>query len=298
MYHNPALLHESIEGLRISPVGTYVDLTFGGGGHSAAILERLTKGRLLVFDQDARALENPPHDPRIVRVHANFCFLMQFLRFHKAHPVDGILADLGVSSHQIDTPERGFTTRADAPLDMRMDISGGITAVQWLATISEEELADTLYYYGDIRNARQVAKAMVTYRSTSPFQTTGQLKAAVQRFMTPGKEHQFIARVFQALRIAVNREMEALKEMLRQCVVALKPGGRLVVISYHSVEDRLVKHFLRSGNFEDKPDTDFFGHATLPFRPVVAGAIKPTAQEIQQNPRARSARLRIGERAI
>lgn len=293
MYHKPVLLDESLEGLRISPEGTYVDLTFGGGGHSSAILQRLTTGRLIVFDQDTRALENPPHDARVVKVHANFCFLMQYLRFHDALPVDGILADLGVSSYQIDTPDRGFTTRFEAPLDMRMDTTSTTTAADWLAAASEEELSDTLFYYGDIRNSRQVARAMV---AAAPLRTTAQLKAAVQRFMPPGKEHQFLARLFQALRIAVNRETETLREMLRQSVAALRPEGRLVVIAYHSVEDRLVKHFLRSGNFDDKPETDFFGQTKAPFHPVVAGAIKPSEAEIQQNPRARSARLRIGER--
>ncbi len=296
MYHNPVLLNESVEALRISPKGTYVDLTFGGGGHSRAILEKLTSGRLFAFDQDEQAFRNAPDDPRLTTVSGNFRYMIQFLRYYSAIPVDGILADLGVSSYQIDTPDRGFTNRMEAPLDMRMNISSEKNAAGLLATVTQEELAGYLYNYGDIKNSKQVAAAIINHRSVTPIKTSGELKEAVKRFVIHGRENQFLARLFQALRIAVNDEAEALKEMLMQTLDALKPGGRLAVISYHSLEDRLVKHFLRSGNFDDKPVTDFFGRSSSPFILVKPGAIKPSIDEIGSNPRSRSATLRIGER--
>jgi 16S rRNA (cytosine1402-N4)-methyltransferase len=296
MYHKPVLLHESLEGLRISPEGTYADLTFGGGGHSVAILGRLTTGRLIVFDQDRRALENAPADDRLVPVSANFRYLLHFLRYHDALPVDGIIADLGVSSHQIDTPERGFTTRTDAPLDMRMNPAASLTAAEVIAGSTEERLADVLYQYGELRNARQMAAALCARRSVSPITTANHLREALVHCIPSRQEHKFMARIFQALRIEVNDELGALREMLMQCAEAIKPGGRLVVLSYHSLEDRLVKRFIRSGTFSDRPETDFFGRVDTPFTPVVSGAVKPTGEEISENNRARSARLRIGER--
>jgi len=296
MYHKPVLLRESLEGLRISPEGTYADLTFGGGGHSEAILKQLTTGRLIVFDQDRRALENAPADDRLVPVHANFRFLLHFLRFHDAIPLDGIIADLGVSSHQIDTPERGFTTRADVALDMRMNTAASLTAAELIAGSTEEALADILYNYGELRNARQMAAALCAQRVVSPVTTVGQLREALSHCIPPRQENKFMARIFQALRIEVNDELGSLREMLMQCAEAVRPGGRLVVISYHSLEDRLIKRFLRSGTFSDRPETDFFGRIATPFTPVGSGAVKPADEEIADNKRARSARLRIGER--
>jgi len=297
MYHKPVLLKESVDGLRISPAGTYADLTFGGGGHSKAILERLgPNGRLIAFDQDTDAFKNAPSDNRFVPVNANFRYLLQFLRYHKALPLDGILADLGVSSHQIDTPERGFTTRGDAPLDMRMDRAVGANASDMIASASEEELADTLYYYGELKNARRIAAAMVAERQTQTLDRVDVLRNVLAPFVPARHENRFMARVFQAFRIAVNDEIGALKEMLLQCPEAIGPGGRMVVISYHSLEDRLVKHFFRSGNFQDLPNKDFFGRVQTPFKAITSGALAPSEEEVQNNNRARSARLRIGER--
>ncbi len=296
MYHNPVLLHESLEGLRISPVGTYADLTFGGGGHAKAILGQLTTGKLVVFDQDQRALDNAPVDDRLICVHANFRFLLNFLRYHNALPLDGVLADLGVSSYQFDTPERGFTTRENATLDMRMNTGLEKTAADIITEASEEKLADILYHYGELRNARQLASALVNARSNQPVTTVDHLKAAIGKHIPARQEKKFMARVFQAFRIEVNDELPALREMLVQCKEAIKPGGRLVVIAYHSLEDRLVKRYLRNGTFDDKPETDFYGRVDAPFTPVGSGAIMPSSEEIQQNNRARSARLRIGER--
>lgn len=297
MYHNPVLLHESIAGLRISPSGTYADLTYGGGGHSRAILDQLPQGRLIAFDQDPRAIENRIDDPRLIMVNGNFRYLMQFLRYHDALPLDGLLADLGVSSHQIDNPERGFTTRGDAPLDMRMDTEQTQSALNLLQEITEEALTAILKEFGELQQARRIAGAIVETRKVGEIDTTARLKEAVKPFIPFKQEHKFLAQLFQAIRIAVNDEMPALKEMLMQCADAIKPGGRLVVIAYHSLEDRLVKHYIRSGNFEDKPETDFFGNTKAPFKPITRKAITASPEEIAQNSRARSAKLRIGERS-
>jgi 16S rRNA (cytosine1402-N4)-methyltransferase len=296
MYHNPVLLQESIEGLRIVPGGTYVDVTFGGGGHSRAILERMQGGRLIAIDQDMEAQANAPDDKRFTLVHGNFRYLIQYLRYLNALPADGILADLGISSHQIDRPERGFTLRTDAPLDMRMDQGTEQNAAKLLASASKDELHQILKEFGEIQHAGRAASALVVYRETKPLNTSDAIREALKHMIPARQEHKFLAKVFQALRIAVNDELEALKELLQQCPDILKPGGRLVVISYHSLEDRLVKHFLRSGNFEDKPDTDFFGRVSAPFRVITRSAVTPAEIELKTNNRARSARLRIGER--
>lgn len=296
MYHNPVLLAESIAGLRISPTGIYADLTFGGGGHSQAILPHLSTGRLIAFDQDPRALENRIDDQRITMVNGNFRYLLQYLRYCDALPLDGILADLGVSSYQIDRPERGFTTRGDAPLDMRMDTGQVMSAEDLLRNSSEDELTMIFREFGELTQGRLIARAIIAFRSQQPITTSAMLKEAVKHYIPFKHEHKFLAQLFQAIRIAVNDEMAALQEMLLQCKDALKPGGRLVIIAYHSLEDRLVKHYLRSGNFLDQPEVDFFGKASVPFRVITRKAIVASEEEIAGNPRSRSARLRIGER--
>jgi 16S rRNA (cytosine1402-N4)-methyltransferase len=296
MYHKPVLLHESIEGLRISPGGIYVDVTFGGGGHSRAILERLEGGRLIAIDQDTEAAGNVIDDARFTLVHGNFRYLIQYLRYLGALPADGILADLGISSHQIDRVERGFTLRAEAPLDMRMDQGLEQSAATLLAKATQEELQQIFRNFGEIQHAGRVASSLIRYRDNQPLETSDAIREALKHMIPARQEHKFLAKVFQALRIAVNDELEALKEFLTQSPDILKPGGRLAVISYHSLEDRLVKHFLRSGNFEDKPDTDFFGKVHSPFRMITRSAVTPSERELAENNRARSARLRIGEK--
>lgn len=295
-YHKSVLLEESIEALRIRPGGTYVDATFGGGGHSRAILARLEGGRLIAFDQDPEAVENRPDDPRLTIVNHNFRFLRNFLRLHQAMQVDGILADLGVSSHQIDEPGRGFSTRFDGELDMRMDRRKPLTAVQILNKSTEEALAGIFHRYGEIANARKLASRIVEQRKTRPFQTTTDLKEVADRCAERGREFKYEAQVFQALRIEVNNELPALTEFLEQSVAVLSPGGRLVVISYHSLEDRLVKNFFRSGNFEGIQEKDFFGNVTAPLKMVTRRVVVPGAEEIENNNRARSARLRVAEK--
>ncbi len=294
-YHRPVMLEEALQALRINPEGTYVDATFGGGGHARKILERLHSGRLIAFDQDPDAKNNLPDNDRLVFVEHNFKHLIRFLKLHRALPVDGILADLGVSSHQIDTGSRGFSTRFDAPLDMRMDPNAPVSARDVVNEYPEEDLADVFYQYGGLRNSRALARAVVKARRARHIETTGRLAEILTPFggQRPAK---FLAKAFQAIRIEVNQELEALKELLRQTTEALKPGGRLVVISYHSLEDRLVKSYIRYGNFEGKPETDLYGNLRAPFRPVVRKAIKASEQEISENPRARSARLRVGEK--
>ena len=260
MYHQPALLHECIEGLGINPSGVYADLTFGGGGHSREILAKLNAdGRLLAFDQDEDAISNAIDDARFTLVNENFRYLKNFLRLHKAFPVDGILADLGISSHQIDTPERGFATRFEGPLDMRMARNQGITASDMVNTYPEEKLLSVFKLYGEISNARQLAAKIVEAR-IKPITTTGELKEAIKSCMPPNYENKYLAQVFQAIRIEINDEMGALQAMLKQCADALKPGGRLVVISYHSLEDRLVKNYIKAGNLEGELQKDFYGN--------------------------------------
>ena len=296
MYHQPALLHECIEGLSINPSGTYADLTFGGGGHSREILSKLNAdGRLLAFDQDEDAISNTIDDDRFTLVNENFRYLKNFLRLHKAFPVDGILADLGISSHQIDTPQRGFATRFEGPLDMRMARSQGITASDMVNTYPEEKLLSVFRLYGEISNARQLAARIVEAR-IKPITTTGELKEAIKSCMPPNYENKYLAQVFQAIRIEINDEMGALQAMLKQCADALKPGGRLVVISYHSLEDRLVKNYIKAGNPEGELQKDFYGNILAPFKSITRKPITPSDEEVASNPRSRSAKLRIAQK--
>jgi len=296
MYHQPALLHECIEGLSINPSGIYADLTFGGGGHSAVILEKLNKkGMLLAFDQDEDSISNIPEDERFTLINQNFRFMKNFLRLYNAIPIDGILADLGISSHQIDTPERGFATRFEGPLDMRMNRNQGITAAQLINTYSEEKLLSIFRLYGEIDNAKQLVNRIIAARN-STIETISEFKEIIKPCTPRQTENKYLAQVFQALRIEVNDEMGALKTMLKQTVDVLKPGGRLVIISYHSLEDRLVKNFLRSGNFEGTLEKDFFGNIITPFKSITRKPIMPKDEELAINPRARSAKLRIAQK--
>ena len=295
MYHNPVMPEEVLKGLSISSGGTYVDATFGGGGHAKGILEHLGNGKLIAFDQDDEAQRNLPDDPRVIFVNHNFRFMKNFLRWHDCIPVDGILADLGVSSHQIDASERGFSTRFDGPLDMRMNQSAKTTAAEVLNSYSVEKLADLFYFYGELRNARHIASAIEKQRATNALQTTEQLSALLKPMAPRGREMKFLAQAFQALRIEVNGELEALKEFLTQCTDVVKPGGRLVVIAYHSLEDRLVKNFIRSGNFEGNIEKDLYGNYSTPFRQM-SKVVAASEKEIKENSRARSARLRIAQK--
>jgi 16S rRNA (cytosine1402-N4)-methyltransferase len=296
MYHRSVLLTESIEGLAIRPGGIYVDATFGGGGHSEAILSRLEDGKLFAFDQDADALANKPDDPRITLVNNNFRYIRNFLKLYKAVPVDGILADLGISSHQIDQPERGFSTRFEAGLDMRMDRRKGLSAKEIVNTASEEQLTKIFREYGEIRNAQKAARLIAGKRKEQPVETTGELKAVLAPCTGRGKENKFFAQVFQALRIEVNQELEALREFLVQGTDVLRPGGRFVVISYHSLEDKLVKNYFRTGNFGGNVEKDFYGNVKAPLRMVIRKAVTPSEEENEMNSRARSAKLRIAEK--
>jgi len=295
-YHTPVLLKECIEGLNIQPSGNYVDLTFGGGGHAALILEHLHDGHLFAFDQDPDAAQNAFDDPRFTLIPQNFKYLKNFLNFYKATPVDGILADLGVSSHQFDSAERGFSIRFDGPLDLRMDASKGQSAADLVNTADFANLARIFRMYGELNNPGKTAKAIINAREKQAITTTQGLKSVLKSCATKGKENKYFAQVFQALRIEVNAELEALEAMLKQSLEVLKPGGRLVVMSYHSLEDRLVKNFIKSGNFVGKVEKDFFGKANLPFRRISRKPIIATIEEVEKNPRARSAKLRIAEK--
>lgn len=292
IYHNPVLLFESVDGLEINPDGTYVDVTFGGGGHSREILSRLGEnGRLFAFDQDADALENAIDDPRFTLINENFRYIKRFLRFYGVKEVNGILADLGVSSHQFDVAERGFSTRFDAELDMRMNQNGEVSAYHIINEYEEEQLSSILFLYGELRNSRAIAKEIVSARANGEIKSSFQLKSVLKRFLPASKEHKILAQIFQAIRIEVNEELEVLKEFLEQTVEVLKVGGKLSVISYHSLEDRLVKRFMRSGLFEGEPEKDFYGNVSVPFKK--GKLIIPTQKEIQENNRARSAKLRV-----
>lgn len=298
-YHVPVLLRETVDGLDVKPDGVYVDVTFGGGGHSREILSRLgSEGRLFSFDQDADAEQNVPADEsRLTFVRSNFRYLTHWMRYHgQTEGVDGILADLGVSSHHFDAEERGFSFRFDAPLDMRMNGRGGETAAQVLNTRSEEELAKIFQLYGELKNGRRLAAAIVARRQEQAFSAIDDLLQVVKPMMPRDREKKDLARVFQALRIEVNHEMEALEEMLRGALRCLKPGGRLSVLTYHSLEDRMVKNFMRSGNVEGKVDQDFFGNRLSPLRPINNKVIVPSSEEQSTNPRSRSAKLRIAEK--
>ena len=302
-YHEPVLLQACIDGLDLQPGGTYVDITFGGGGHSREILRQLTPGpqsagRLFGFDQDADARANAQAigDPRLTFVASNFRNIKRYLRLYKADQVDGILADLGISSHQIDTPERGFSTRFDADLDMRMNQQADRTARQVVNSYAEADLHRILGMYGEITNARTAASAIVSARSNRPLNTVNDLKQALQRFAPRGKENKYFAQVFQALRIEVNEELQALEEFLEQVPDILKPGGRLVVLSYHSLEDRLVKNFINKGKFQGEVEKDLFGNELKPLQAITRKPVEATPDEIARNPRARSAKLRIAEK--
>lgn len=297
VYHIPALLNECMEGLDLKPDGTYVDVTFGGGGHSREILRRIgSNGHLYSFDQDEDAQRNIVDDDRFTFVYSNFRYLKNFLHYHGVEAVDGILADLGVSFHHFDDEERGFSFRFDAPLDMRMNKQARLTAAQILATYSEERLSQLFSLYGELRSARRIAAAIVAARSKGEVDTTGKLLELVSPYINRKQEKKELAQLFQALRIEVNNEMDSLRAMLRQAVEMLKPGGRLVVITYHSLEDRIVKNFIKTGNVEGTVEKDFFGRINAPLRAVNNKVIVPTDEEVERNPRSRSAKLRIAEK--
>ena len=296
VYHIPALLKESIDGLNLRPDGIYVDVTFGGGGHSMEILKRLKNGKLIAFDQDDDATVNAPVDNRFLFLNQNFRFLKSNLRFNGIESVDGLIADLGVSFHQFDEPARGFTFRQDAPLDMRMNKCGTITAVHLLNTMDESSLADLFYNFGELTNSRRIAKEIVAFRIVKPLSTVNDIIGAVGKLAPHRQENKFYAKLFQGLRIAVNHEIDFLKEMLEQALDVLNPGGRLVVITYHSLEDRVVKNFMKSGNFEGIGKKDFYGNIETPFRIITRKGITPGEEEISLNRRARSARLRVAEK--
>ena len=292
-YHNPVLLNECIQGLNIKENGVYVDVTFGGGGHSKEILKHLgPNGKLFGFDQDKDAQQNSIDDGRFVLIPENFRYISRFLRFHQVKKVDGILADLGVSSFQFDSPERGFSTRFDAELDMRMNQSDQLSAKDILNTYPEEQLANLFYSYGELRSSRGIASAIVNARKNQLINSSFELTGVLQKFLPAKRKNKILAQIFQALRIEVNQEMEVLKEFLNQIPDLLNPEGRLCVISYHSLEDRLVKRFIRTGLFEGEPERDIYGNFSVPLKKI-GGLITPSANEIKENNRARSAKLRI-----
>lgn len=292
----PVMLEESIEGLNIQSDGIYVDVTFGGGGHSIAILEQLGEnGKLLAFDQDEDAIKNAIDDERFSLINANFRYIKRFLRLYGVRKVDGILGDLGVSSHQLDIPHRGFSTRFEAKLDMRMNRDQHLDAYEVINSYAEEELRAMFYQYGELKNAPNLAKTIIEKRTEAPIETSKELNVLLEPLLFKGKENKILARIYQAIRIEVNQEIEALKEFLMQTEDLLNPGGRLSLISYHSIEDRLVKRFIRSGLFKGEPEKDFYGNVSVPFKKI--GKMKvASAEEIKRNGRARSAKLRIGER--
>lgn len=296
-YHVPVMLKESVDGMDIQPNGTYVDVTFGGGGHSKEILSRLgAKGILLGFDQDEDAEKNIVDDKRFIFVRSNFRYLSNFLRYHNIEKVDAILADLGVSSHHFDDSQRGFSFRFDGALDMRMNKRAGMTAADVVNTYEEERLADIFYLYGELKNSRKLASVIVRERAKSKIRTIEDFLTIIKPLFGREREKKELAKVFQALRIEVNQEMEALKEMLISATEMLKPGGRLVVITYHSLEDRMVKNLMKTGNIEGKQEQDFFGNLQTPYRLVNNKVIIPSPEEIERNPRSRSAKLRIAQR--
>ena len=296
-YHIPVLLHESIEGMNLQPKGIYVDMTFGGGGHSKEILRcGEIDIRLLSFDQDEDAEKNIVNDNRFTFVRSNFRYLLNFLRYYGIEQVDGILADLGVSSHHFDDSERGFSFRFDGNLDMRMNKRAGITAADIVNTYDEERLADLFYLYGELKNSRKLASTIVKARNEKTIKTIGDFLDIVKPLFGREREKKELAKVFQALRIEVNQEMEALKEMLYAATEALKPGGRLVIITYHSLEDRMVKNIMKTGNIEGKAIQDFYGNVQTPFRLINNKVIVANKEEVERNPRSRSAKLRIAEK--
>ncbi len=296
MYHNPVMREECIGGLNINPEGVYADVTFGGGGHSRAILEHLTTGHLYAFDQDEDAEANVIDDERFTFIPQNFKYLKNFIQLYHGGQIDGVIADLGVSSHQFDTPEKGFSTRFDGPLDMRMSQMTPNDAATVVNTYDHAALTRILRLYGEMQQPQLIASDIIMARENGPIETTMQLKAAVERRLPRGKENKVLAQLFQALRIEVNQELDALTAFLAQCPDVLKPGGRLVVMSYHSLEDRLVKNFMKTGNAEGKEEKDFFGNLITPYTIITRKPIVPSDEEMERNPRARSAKLRIAER--
>lgn len=295
-YHNPVLLKETVDGLAVKADGVYVDVTFGGGGHSREILNRLgPEGKLFAFDQDKDAIENAFVDERFTLINENFRYIKRFLRFHGIRKVDGVLGDFGVSSHQFDVAERGFSTRFESKLDMRMNQQSSLSAHQVINEYEEKQLKEVLFNYGELRNAPKIAKTIVSARKEGEIATSEKLKEILKPFLPMGKEHKILAQIYQAIRIEVNQEIEALKEFLLQTEELLEKGGRLSLISYHSLEDRLVKRYIRSGMFEGEPEKDFYGNISVPFKKV-GNMIVPTFEEIKKNNRARSAKLRVAER--
>ncbi len=295
-YHNPVLLKETVDGLAIKPNGVYVDVTFGGGGHSREILKRLgAEGKLYAFDQDLDALDNSIDDDRFVLINENFRFIKRFLRFHGVRKVDGILGDFGVSSHQFDVAERGFSTRFESDLDMRMNQNKELSAYNVINEYDESDLRVMFLQYGELRNAPKLARTIVGARKTEPIKTSSALKEVLKPFLPKHKEHKILAQIYQAIRIEVNQEIEVLKDFLEQTEGLLDSGGRVSLISYHSLEDRLVKRYIRNGMFEGEPEKDLYGNVTVPFKKV-GGLIVPADEEIKQNNRARSAKLRIAEK--
>ena len=297
VYHNPVLLQESVSALITNPDGCYADATFGGGGHSAEILKRLSpKGSLMAFDRDADAAANAPADRRFTLIHNNFRFIHNYTLLHHPEGLDGILADLGVSSHQFDTAERGFSFRYSAPLDMRMNVQGDKTAADIVNSYTQNELEKILKVYGEVDNARKVAELIVKARSSAPILTTDDLDNAIAAALPSFAEHKFLAKVYQALRIEVNQEMRALEKFLSGAAASLKKGGRLAIITYHSLEDRMVKNFFRSGNIEGTVEKDIYGRSSAPLKPLGGKPVIPSEEEIAQNTRARSAKLRVAEK--
>ncbi len=295
MYHNPVLLSQAVDGLNIKPNGVYVDVTFGGGGHSKEILKRLNpEGKLFAFDQDTDTLANTINDERFTLINENFRYIKRFLRFHNIKKVDGILADLGVSSHQFDVPERGFSTRFEGQLDMRMNQNQELNAYKIINDYDEQKLAYLLAEYGELITAKAMASTLVNYRNQQPINNTNELKQVLQKFLPAHKSHKILAQVYQAIRIEVNQEIEVLKEFLTQTTEILNQTGRISIISYHSLEDRLVKRFIKNGQFEGEPERDIFGNFSVPFK-IIGKLIIPNKQEITENNRARSAKLRIAE---
>jgi 16S rRNA (cytosine1402-N4)-methyltransferase len=297
-YHNPVLRQLSVDYLVSDPNGVYVDVTYGGGGHSRTIMEKLDQGRLIAFDQDVDAQAQLIEDERFTFVASNFKNLSRFLKYHQAYPVDGILADLGVSSHQFDTPERGFSYREDGVLDMRMNTQSGKSAQDIVNQYDEKALSDIFYRYGELSDGRTLARRILKAREDQPIETTQQLVEALRPSLIRGKENKSLSKIFQAIRIEVNQEMAVLEDFLTQTVDALKVGGRLVIISYHSLEDRMVKNFMRSGNLNGEVEKDFYGNPLTPFKLITRKAVQPDDEEINDNPRGRSAKLRVAEKII
>ncbi len=295
-YHNPVLRQLSVDYLVSDPNGVYVDVTYGGGGHSRTIMEKLEQGRLIAFDQDADAQSQLIEDERFTFVASNFKNLGRFLKYHQAYPVNGILADLGVSSHQFDTPGRGFSYREDGALDMRMNTQSGKSAQDVINQYDEKALSDIFYRYGELSDGRALARRILKAREGQPLLTTQQLVEVLRPALPRGKENKSLSKIFQAIRIEVNQEMSVLEEFLTQTTDALKIGGRLVVISYHSLEDRLVKNFMRSGRLDGEIEKDFYGNPLTPFKLITRKAVQPGEEEINDNPRARSAKLRVAEK--